>query len=222
MPKHLEKELAELKVSMLNMVAEVKQNLQKACQAFAHLDADLAQAVIEADLQINELEVSIDEQVLKLLALEAPVAKDLRFILGCLRSTVDLERIGDECANIAESTVVLSCKPSLPFYRKMVDLGEQAYNMLDLAVTAFFQPDADLAIEVCKMDQKVDDLNREIIREIINYMTEKTPAIERSVQAISICRRFERIADLSTNIAESAVFIDKGINIKHYCQFDNR
>ncbi|SDN85372.1 phosphate uptake regulator, PhoU [Desulfonauticus submarinus] len=222
MTTHLQQELEVLKENVLTMVSEVKQSLQKVCKAFALLDADLAQEVIESDQDINESEVKIDEQALRLLALEGPVARDLRFILGCMRIAVDLERIGDECANIAEATIMLSCKPVLGFYERIQVMGEKSARMLDLAVSSFFQPNADLAIDVCKMDYEIDELNSQITKYIIQYMTEETPAIERSVQAINITRRFERIADLATNIAESAVFVDKGINIKHYCQFDNR
>lgn len=222
MTTHLQQELEVLKENVLTMVSEVKQSLQKVCKAFALLDADLAQEVIESDQDINESEVKIDEQALRLLALEGPVARDLRFILGCMRIAVDLERIGDECANIAEATIMLSCKPVLGFYERIQVMGEKSARMLDLAVSSFFQPNADLAIDVCKMDYEIDELNAQITKYIIQYMTEETPAIERSVQAINITRRFERIADLATNIAESAVFVDKGINIKHYCQFDNR
>ncbi|WP_456325920.1 phosphate signaling complex protein PhoU [Desulfonauticus submarinus] len=222
MNTHLQQELEILREDVLTMVSEVKQSLQKVCKAFASLDADLAQEVIEGDQYINESEVKIDEQALRLLALEGPVARDLRFILGCMRIAVDLERIGDECANIAEATIMLSCKPVLGFYERIQVMGEKSARMLDLAVSSFFQPNADLAIDVCKMDYEIDELNSQITKYIIQYMTEETPAIERSVQAINITRRFERIADLATNIAESAVFVAKGINIKHYCQFDNR
>ncbi|MDQ7032202.1 MAG: phosphate signaling complex protein PhoU [Desulfonauticus sp.] len=222
MAEHLKKELEELKLQTLTMTSEVKQALTKACNAFKNLDADVAQEIIEQDDRINELELKIDEKALRLLALEGPVARDLRFILGCMRIAIDLERIGDECANIAHATIILSCKPPLPFYKDINILGEKAKNMLDLAVNAFFQPNSDLAIEVCKLDFEVDELHSSITEGLITYMTEYTPAIKRSIQAINITKRFERVADLATNISESAVFVDKGVNIRHYCQFDNR
>jgi len=222
MRKQLHQELDNLKTSVLNMVAQVEQTLKKTIDAFATLDADLAQEVIEGDQVINEMEVKIDELCLKLLALEGPVASDLRFILGCMRICVDLERIGDESVNVAEATIMLSFKPRLPFYDQLQIMGQKASNMLNQAVISFFAPDPDKALQVCRMDFEVDELNSKIIKEIVQYMSKESPAIVRSVHAINIARRFERIADLSTNIAESAVFITRGINIKHYCQFDNR
>ena len=222
MTTHLHQELENLKINVLNMVAQIEQTLKKANEAFAKLDADLAQEVIDGDQIINEMEVKMDELCLKLLALEGPVARDLRFILGCMRICVDLERIGDECVNVAEATIMLSFKPRLPFYEQLQLMGQKATNMLKQATISFFTPDPDLAVQVCKMDFEVDELNSNVIKRIIQYMTEQRPAIARSVQAINIARRFERIADLSTNIAESSVFVVRGINIKHYCQFDNR
>lgn len=186
------------------------------------MDTDLAQEVIDGDELINHLEVEIDKNCLKLLALEGPVASDLRFILGCMRASIDLERIGDEAANIAQATIILSLKPELPFYGELRYMGDKAFDMLDSALGSFFKPDPDMAINVCKMDSTVDRLYDNILKKIIAYMIKETPAIERSVYCINIAKRFERIADLSTNIAESGVFIAKGINIKHYCQFDNR
>ncbi|WP_457571391.1 phosphate signaling complex protein PhoU [Desulfovulcanus sp.] len=219
---HLHQELENLKMNVLKMAAEVEQTLAKTTKAFADLDSDLAQEVIDGDQVINEMEVKIDELCLKLLALEGPVARDLRFILGCMRICVDLERIADECVNVAEATIMLSFKPTLPFYEQLQLMGQKAANMLKKATISFFTPDTDLALQVCKIDFEVDELNSKIIKRIIQYMTEQTPAIVRSVQAINIARRFERIADLATNIAESSVFVERGINIKHYCQFDNR
>lgn len=219
---HLHEELEKLKTLTLKMASYVKDSLKDCIFAFKTMDTDLAQEIIDRDQLINELEVKIDERCLRLLALEGPVASDLRFILGCMRASIDLERIGDETANIAQATIVLSLKPALPFYAALANMGDNAFYMLECALDSFFKPDPDMAIDVCKMDSKVDRLNDNIIKEIIAYMIKETPAIERSVYSINIARRFERIADLTTNIAESGVFIAKGINIKHYCQFDNR
>ncbi len=222
MYRHLHEELEKLKTTSLKMASEVKDSLKNCIVAFQKMDTDLAQEVIDRDNLINSLEVEIDKICLRLLALEGPVASDLRFILGCMRASIDLERIGDEAANIAEATIVLSLKPALPFYIELGRMGEKALEMLEYALDSFFKPDPEIAIDVCKMDSKVDLLNDKIIKEIIAYMIKETPAIERSVYCINIARRFERIGDLATNIAESSVFIAKGINIKHYCQFDNR
>ncbi len=219
---HLQQEILELRDLVLKMATRVKDALGMTIDAFSKMDANLAQEIIAGDDRINELEVRIDKTCLKLLALEAPVAKDLRFIIGCMRASIDLERMGDEAANVAQATIVLSLKPILPFYSRLETMGQRSKTMLEKAIEAFFAPDPDLALNVCKMDCNVNELYSKIIKEIIEYMYNETPAIERSVYCINIARRFERISDLATNIAESAVFISRGINIKHYCQFDNR
>ncbi len=219
---HLQSELNELRKTVLTMASLVKESLEQTISALSTLDSDLAQNIIDGDYRINELEVKIDEMCLKLLALEGPVAKDLRFIVGAMRASVDLERIGDESANICEAIIPLSLRPSLPLYMKLEEIGEKSFEMLENSIISFVRENPDLATDVCKMDWQVDDLNSKIIKETIEFMRDSSPAIESCIQVINIARRFERIADLATNIAESAVFIAKGINIKHYCQFDNR
>ncbi|MFO7818165.1 MAG: phosphate signaling complex protein PhoU [Thermodesulfobacteriota bacterium] len=219
---HLAQEMQQLKMLVLEMISKTTEATRKCVQAFAELDTDSAQEVIDSDNAINELEVQVDEKCLRLLALEGPVAGDLRFILGCMRVSVDLERIGDEAANIAQDSVVLSLKPSLDFYQRIATMGYKSLEMLKLAGTGFSAGNCDEAIQVCKMDNVVDELNSNVIKHVINYMTDNAPAIERSVRCINVARRIERIGDLATNIAENTVFISKGVNIKHYCQFDNR
>lgn len=219
---HLEQGMESLKLTVLEMISQTREAVAKAILSLQRMDADLAQEVIDGDQGINALEVKVDALCLKLLALEGPVARDLRYIIGIMRICVDLERIGDEAANIAGSTIFLSLKPPLPFYSQLYFMGQKAAHMLEQATHSFIELNSALAKQVCKMDFEVDDLNSKAIKEIINYMGRQIPAIERSVQSISIARRLERIADLATNIAESTVFIDQGINIKHYCQFDNR
>lgn len=222
MSKILVKEIDELKVKMLNMFSLVLEAVDKALMGLKNMDADICQEVIDNDIKVNQQEVEIDELSLKLLALEGPVAKDLRFILGCMRSCADLERIGDEAVNIAQSVVFLSTRPPLSFYDKIYQLGIKAREMLKESHLAFNNLNSELSLYICRMDNEVDELNSYIFKTIINLMLKDSPAIERSVECMNISRRFERIADLSTNIAENVVFIEKGVNIKHSCQFDNR
>ncbi|MFP4168052.1 MAG: phosphate signaling complex protein PhoU [Desulfonatronovibrionaceae bacterium] len=219
---HLSRERDQLKMLVLEMVSKTTEAAGDSLEAFAEMDTDKAQTVIDSDNEINELEVSVDEKCLRLLALEGPVAGDLRFILGCMRVSMDLERIGDEAANIAQDVVVLSLKPSLDFYHRLTTMGYKALEMLKLAGKAFAEEDTDQAVRVCRMDNEVDELNSAFIKQVIGYMGDHAPAIERSVRCINVARRMERIGDLATNIAENTVFISRGVNIKHYCQFDNR
>lgn len=219
---HLLEELDRLNMKIMQMVVQTEQALSKTVNAFSRMDADLAQQVVDNDKKINELEVQVYDLCLRLLALEQPVAKDLRFILGCMRVCQDLERIGDESANISDATIFLSLNPPMEFYDKILLMGQKSYDMLQEAIIAFSTPDTEKAIDVCRMDFEVDELNSTVLKEIIQYMSQKSDTIEPCVQTINIARRFERIADMATNIAETTTFIVKGTSLKHSCQFDDR
>ncbi len=219
---HLHEEIETLKLKVLKMVALTEDAVSKAIQAYVNKDLYLAEEVQDGDVEVNRLEVEIDELALKLLALEQPVAGDLRFILGCMRISVDLERIADEAVNIAERSIMLSSRPPLPFHENVREMGNKALAMLRHAALAFTSGNEEAALQVCNLDNEVDVLNHKNMREVIEYMIHETPAIERSVHTIILIRRLERIGDLATNIAESVVFIAKGVNIKHKLYFDER
>ena len=219
---HLHEELETLKLKVLTMVALTEEAVSKAITAYADKDLYLAEEVQDKDVDINRLEVEIDELGLKLLALDQPVAGDLRFILGCMRISVDLERIADEAVNIAERSIMLSSRPALPFHQDVREMGDKALAMLRHAAQAFSSGNVEEALQVCGLDNEVDVLNHKNMRKVIEYMIHETPAIERSVHTIILIRRIERIGDLATNIAESVVFIAQGVNIKHKVYFDER
>lgn len=219
---HLHEEIEVLKLKVLKMVALTEEAVHKSIQAYVNKDLYLAEEVQDGDVDVNRLEVEIDELALKLLALEQPVAGDLRFILGCMRISVDLERIADEAVNIAERSIMLSSRPPLPFHQDVQEMGGKALAMLRHAAQAFSSGNAEAALQVCQLDNEVDVLNHKNMRQVIEYMIHETPAIERSVHTIILIRRLERIGDLATNIAESVVFIANGVNIKHKTYFDER
>ncbi|MCA1743738.1 MAG: phosphate signaling complex protein PhoU [Desulfonatronovibrio sp.] len=219
---HLLEELDRLNMKIMQMVVQTEQALSKTVNAYSRMDADMAQQVVDNDHRINELEVQVYDMCLRLLALEQPVAKDLRFILGCMRVCSDLERIGDESANISDATIFLSLNPPMEFYDKILLMGQKSYDMLQEAIIAFSSPDLEKAVDVCKMDFEVDELNSTVLKEIIQFMSKRSDTIEPCVQSINIARRFERIADMATNIAENTMFIVKGTSLKHSCQFDDR
>lgn len=219
---HLHEEIETLKLKVLKMVAMTEDAVEKSIRAYVDKDLYLAEEVQDGDVEINRLEVEIDELGLRLLALEQPVAGDLRFILGCMRISVDLERMADEAVNIAERSIMLSSRPPLPFHDNVREMGGKALAMLRHAAQAFASGNVEEALEVCKLDSEVDVLNHRNMREVIEYMIHETPAIERSVHTIILIRRIERIGDLATNIAESVVFIARGVNIKHKLYFDER
>ena len=217
MERLFEKELGELRLKVLEMAAYSEKAMEGALRSLLERDPDLAQKVIDRDTEINRLECEIDENSLQLLALAQPVAVDLRFVVGCMRMIVNLERIGDEAVNIAERALLLSNRPALPFNQKLEELSKVSMEMLRSAITAFKDDDAEIAQRVCDMDNRADELDVAVLKDLIDFMLKETPAIERSVHTILTARSMERIGDLATNIAESVIFIVRGVDIKHHC-----
>jgi phosphate transport system protein len=218
MESRFHQELEELRMMILQMAALTERALEKSIQAFLGRNMQLADEVIEGDQEINMLEVYVDRQSLRLLALDQPMARDLRFILGCMRIAVDLERVGDQAVNIAQRAQFLSTRPPLPPNPAVEQLGEVALDMFRTVIQAFVNDNSQQAREVCQMDDAADDLNVRVLKDLLEYMTHETPAVERSVQTIITARCLERVADQATNIAESVIFISKGVNIKHHCE----
>ena len=215
MESRFREELEQLKMMILQMAALTDSALDKAMRALFERDAELANEVIQGDQQINLLEVDIDRYSLRLLALGQPLARDLRFIVGCMRISVDLERVADQAVNVAESALFLSSRPPLPHNSNLEQLAETATDMLRTAIAAFVLGNADEARDVCQMDDTADELNVAVLRGLLDYMVGEVPAVERSVQTIIAARSLERVADQATNIAESVIFIVQGVNIKH-------
>lgn len=218
MESRFHQELEKLKMTILRMAALTERALERALESFFARNIELANQIIQQDQEINLLEVEIDKYCLRLLALEQPLAGDLRFIVGCLRIAVDLERIADQAVNIAERTVFLSSRPPLPPNPHMEQLAETAMDMLKTVISAFVNGNTDQAYDVCQMDDTADELNAVILKNQINYILNEVPAVERSIQTIIAARCIERAADQATNIAESVIFIVKGVNIKHHCE----
>ena len=218
MESRFHQELEELRMMILQMAALTERALQKSIQALLNRNTQLADEVVGGDREINLLEVAVDRQSLRLLALDQPMARDLRFIIGCMRIAVDLERVGDQAVNIAERAQFLSTRPPLPANPAIEQLGEVALDMFKTVLQAFVNDNSDQAREVCQMDDTADELNVRVLKDLLEYMGKDVPAVERSVQTIIAARCLERVADQATNIAESVIFISKGVNIKHHCQ----
>lgn len=218
MQSHFQNQLDQLKLTILRMAALTERAVHKAVRALLERDVALAEEVIKGDQEINLLEVEVDNKALKLLALDQPVARDLRFVVGYLRISAELERIADQAVNIAQRAEFLSNRPPLPPFPAMERLSEAAIDMLRIATDALVSENVDQAHNVCEMDDEADEQNIRVLKALIDYMVTQAPAIERSVQTIIVARCLERIGDLCTNIAESVIFMVKGINIKHRCQ----
>ena len=218
MESRFHQEIQQLKMNILQMAALTERALEKSVQALLRRDIQTAQEVIDGDREINLLEVEIDRHCLRLLALDQPMARDLRIIVGSMRICTDLERIADQAVNVAQRAQFLSNRPPLPPNPYMERLSETAIDMYKTVIGAFINENSDQATEVCQMDDTADEYNVKVLKSQLDYMVREVPAVERSVQTIIAARCLERIADGATNIAESVIFINKGVNIKHHCQ----
>jgi phosphate transport system protein len=218
METQLQKALDELRLRILEMAALAEKAVDKALRAAFSRDVQLAEEVIEGDCNVNELQCAVDEKCLLLLALDQPVARDLRFILGCTYIATNLERVGDQAVNIAELALLLAQRPEMPHNPFMEELAETAKAMLHQAVTAFTKEDTVLAQSVCEMDARADTLDLKILKHYVDYMIQESRAVERAVHLIIMSQNLERIGDLSTNIAENLIFIVKGVDIRQTCR----
>lgn len=208
-------ELNDLRARILAMGGKVEMMIAGSMKALVDRDTALAERVIALDHEVNTLEVAVDEKCLELLALRQPAARDLRFITLALKIVTDLERIGDQCANIAKRARELNVDPPLKPYIDLPRMAQWTETMLKEALDAFVRGDAELAIKVCGDDTFVDDLNVQIQRELLTYMIEDPQTISRAMKLTYISKYLERIADHATNIAEMVIFMVKGKDIRH-------
>ena len=220
MDPRFQKELEQLKVKVLQMAAYTGRALEKSLAAIVNREVEPARQVIDSDRDINAMECEVDALSLRLLALDQPVAMDLRFIVSCMRLVVDLERIGDEAVNIAEQAVLLAQAPGFGCSPDLSELGTKISSMFDQAVRAFRDQDAELARLVCASDSEADDMNMRVLKECMDIATTEAcmSGLDRSIRTVMVARSMERIGDLATNIAEAAIFVVKGVSIKHHCQ----
>ncbi len=218
MKSHFHQQLEALRMTVLQMAAKTERAMERALKAFNERDEVLAQEVIDGDQEINELELEIDRLSLKLLALEQPMARDLRFIVGSIRMSIDLERIADQAVNIAQRAQYLWQRPPLEPVPALQRLADTAMDMLHVAVASFMNGNVNQARDVCQMDDEADEMNSRVLRTMLEYMVEESRTVERAVQTIIVARCLERVADQTTNIAENVIFIVDGVNIKHHCE----
>ena len=213
--KAFDNELNDLRQSILIMGGKVELMIANSVKSLVERDTALAERTIALDHEVNSAEVSIDERCLELLALRQPAARDLRFITIALKIVTDLERIGDQCANIAKRARELNEEPPLKPYIDIPRMAHRAEIMVKEALDAFVRGDADLAVKVCKDDSFVDDLNIQIQRELLTYMIEDPTTITRAIKLNYISKSLERVSDHATNVAEMVIFMVKGKDIRH-------
>jgi phosphate transport system protein len=214
--EHFSEQLEELRRGLILMGAEVERQIQTAVDALIEMDPGKARDVIVADAEIDRMELEIEDQAVHLFALQQPVAVDLRFLIAALKINNDLERIGDHAVNIAEGAERLaSQKPFKPF-SDIPYMAEVAMSMLKQSLDAFVNRDANLAKQVIRKDDILDEKNISIIRELLTYMAEHPALITYCLELISISKNLERVGDLATNIAEDTIFIAEARWVKHH------
>lgn len=216
--RHFHEELSDLKVRLLTMSGEAEAALGLAVDALLGRDSAKAAQVIAGDHIIDTMEVEIEEQCINLLALQQPMARDLRMLTCALKIANDLERVGDHAVNIAESTQrLLQTRPITP-EPEVVEMARLAREMLSDALEAFIRGDAIAGREVCRRDDKVDALHRSVFRILLTHMMEDPHTIGSGMDLFLVSRNLERIADLATNIGEDVVFLVEGKSIKHHAE----
>jgi phosphate transport system protein len=220
--KHYDQQLRLLKDKLLLMSHQAEQMIADAIKALVDRRPTLAEEVITRDDTLDHLEVEIDTLCYEILALEQPVARDLRFIATALKIVRDIERIGDTAVNIAERARELIQEPELKRLIALPMMAEAAQRILKESLDAFVNEDAEEAERVIESDRPIDDLYEQIFRELLTYMIEDTRNISRAIKLIFIAKHLERVGDHSANIAEMVVFMVKGQDIRHGTRVDRR
>jgi phosphate transport system protein len=213
---HFEAELQGLRNQLLTMGGLVEDRVHRAVHALIHRREEDARRIIAADNEINDLQMDVDNRCLRLLATQTPLAVDLRLITSAMKINADLERIGDQAVNIAESVLVLIPQPPLKPLIDIPRMATIAEKMIRDALDAFVKKDAELARDVLRRDDEVDELKDQVFRELLTYMMADPGTIQRALSLILISRNLERIADHATNIAEDVIFIAEAKDVRHH------
>ncbi|HUT64449.1 MAG TPA: phosphate signaling complex protein PhoU [Anaerolineae bacterium] len=214
----LHKEIEKLKQHILTLVAEVEENVSMSVNALINYNSELAEKVINIDLKIDQMEVELEEECLKILALHQPVANDLRFIIAVLKINNDLERISDLAVNISERAEFLVTRKRIDISFDFSVMAQKSQDMLRKSIDALVTLNTDIAYEVCKADDEVDGLNREFY-DIVKTVIRKNPEyIEEMTHYLGVSRHLERIADHATNIAEDVIYMIDGNIVRHHVE----
>lgn len=217
--RHFHDQLSHLKQRLLDMSDLATSLLDLSVDALLNRDANMAEAVITGDKELDALELELEDQAIGLLALQQPMARDLRFIISSIKVTNDLERVGDHAVNIAQSatrlaamTTVITPDPEIG------EMARRARQMLRDSLTAFVRADGVLGRDVCRADDEVDAMHNSVFRILVTHMMEDARTITPSLELLLVSRNLERVADLATNIGEDAVFLAEGKQIKHHSE----
>ncbi len=215
MERRLDQDLDRVRQSLLKMGGMVEGMIAQATQALLERDTELCHRVISADREVDQMEIEIDEACYSILSRKQPTAVDLRFLVAVMKINNDLERMGDSAVNIAQSVEQLNEQPPLKPYIDLPHLSELVQEMVRKSLDAFVRRDTELATEVCRSDDAVDGLYKQIFRELLTYMIEDPKTVSRALHLLLISRNMERIADHATNIAEDVIYYVEGRDIRH-------
>jgi phosphate transport system protein len=214
--RHFHDQLTALNRRLLAMSEKAEALIELSVDALLSKDQGKAEAVIAGDRELDAMELEIEAMALELLALQQPMARDLRFIVGAIKVTSDLERIGDHAVNIAQTAQrLVELRSTITPDPEIEDMARRARAMLSDAIDAFLRADGVLGRNVCSRDDQVDALHESVFRILLTHMMADPRTINPSLEYLLVSRNLERVADLATNIGEDAVFLAEGKNIKH-------
>jgi phosphate transport system protein len=217
--RHFHDQLADLKARLVSMSQRAESLLDLAVDALLSRDAAKAAAVLAGDRQVDQLEVEVESMAVQLLALQQPLARDLRFIISAIKASSDLERVGDHAVNIAQSAQrLIEAKTDITPDTTIEEMARRSKQMLAQAIDAFVRADGGLGRAVCLMDDEVDQLNHALQRIVVTHILEDPKTISTALELLLVGRNLERVADLSTNIGEDAVYLAEGKQIKHHLE----
>ena len=215
MERHRDQDLEQIRKTLLRMGGLVERQIREVMQALVERDEMRADAVIRMDDEVDQLQKEIDAQCSRMLALQQPMATDLRFLVATMKITTDLERMGDCAVNVAQAVAELNQEPPLKPYIDLPRLADLTQGMVRDALDSFVRRDARAALDVCRRDDEVDALYHQLFREMITYMVEDPKNIRRALHLLLVARNYERIADHATNIGEDVIFYVEGRDIRH-------
>ena len=214
--RHFHDQLGALNRRLLAMSEKAEALIELSVDALLSKDQDKADAVIAGDKEVDAMELEIEAMALELLALQQPMARDLRFIVGAIKVTSDLERVGDHAVNIAQTAQrLVALRSTITPDPEIEDMARRARAMLSDSIDAFLRADGALGRNVCARDDQVDALHESVFRILLTHMMADPRTINPSLEYLLVSRNLERVADLATNIGEDAVFLAEGKNIKH-------
>lgn len=216
--RHFQDELDTLKTRLAEMAGLAEEAVRNAVAALLQRDQDRARVVIEQDSAIDDLEVDIEERSVKLLALQQPMARDLRLITMAMKISSDLERVGDHAVNVAETVHWLVESPLFPVVPEIEEMVRLSTLMLKDALDAFIRGDTALAREILERDDRVDELHENSFRILLTHMMEDPRKISAGMDLLLVSGNLERIADLATNISEDVIYMVEGRVVKHHAE----